>query len=449
MRAFTKLILPELRQALEQQDRALLEAAAHELLPADFVEICDALGPELTVRLLQLLPVEQAAEVFEQLEPDLQLALLDGLGRKRIGEILDAMSPDDRADLLAELPEATREALMPLLAQAERNDVRRLLRYPEESAGGLMTTEYVALPADMTVDEALREIRRVAPDRETIYTVYVVSEDRRLEGVVSLRDILTALPGKRLADIMREHVVAVPVDADQEQVAQEFERYDFTTLPVVDDHGRLLGIITVDDVIDVLEEEFTEDMQLLGGMEPLDESYMDSSLPHLVRKRVVWLVLLLLAQTMTVLAIQRFEGLIEQIAILAAFMPLVNSSGGNTGSQSATLMCRALATGEVRFADLFRVFARELFSGAVMGVLVALVGGVVVWFSGGGLMVMAAVGLALVGVVTVGSVLGAIVPLVLHRLGVDPAVSSAPFIASLSDVIGVSTYFTIAQLVLL
>jgi magnesium transporter len=449
MRPFTRLILPELREALGASDREMLEAAANELLPADFADVFEELEPELASRLLTLLPVEHATDVFEQLEPDLQLEMVGGLGRRRIGEILDEMSPDDRADLLADLPPKTREALLPLLAQAERNDVRRLLAYPEETAGGIMTTEYVALPGQLTVDAALGELRKVAPDRETIYTIYVLDDERRLRGVISLRDILLALPGKRLEDIMRERVITVAVDADQEAVAQEFERYDVNVLPVVGPEGRLLGIITVDDVLDVIEEEFTEDIQLLGGMNPLDDSYMSSSLAHLVRKRVVWLILLLLAQTFTVLAIQRFQDVIQQVVILAAFMPLVNSSGGNTGSQSATLLCRALAIGEVEFSDLARVLGRELVSGAVMGLIIGVLGGVVTLISGGGMQVLVAVGLALVGVVTIGSLLGALIPLLLHRVGIDPAVSSAPFIASISDVIGVTTYFTIAQLVLL
>ncbi|GIW70931.1 MAG: magnesium transporter MgtE [Planctomycetota bacterium] len=451
MRPFTQLILPELREALEREDRALLEAAAEELLPTDLADVCAQLGPELAARLLTMLPVGRAAAAFEQLEPDLQLRLLEGLGRRRIGQILDEMSPDDRADLMARLPAPTVEALLPLLAQAERNDVRRLMQYPEETAGGLMTTEYVALPGELTVEQALKELRKVAPDRETIYTVYVVDAGRHLRGVVSLRDILTALPGKRLEEIMTEQPVCVRVDADQEEVAEQFERYDLTALPVVDAEGRLVGIITVDDVIDVIEAEATEDIQMLGGMQPLGEEYLATPIRLLVRKRVIWLVLLMMAQTLTALAIDGHRGLLDAalVASLVVFMPMINASGGNSGSQSATLLTRALAVGEVRFSDLARVLGRELVSGLAMGLIVGGCGvAFVLAMSGSVAPLVWVVGAALVAVTTIGSLLGALIPLVLDRIGIDPAVSSAPFIASVSDVISVTVYFGLARLVL-
>lgn len=448
MRAFTSLVLPELNEALRLGEQEGLRTIAAELLPGDLVDVCEQLDQEFAARLLTLLDVKQASDVFENFEPDLQLTMIEALGRKRLVAILDDMSPDDRADLVARLPERSAEALLPLLAQAERNDLARLLKYPEETAGGLMTTEYVALPEELTVAQALSAARRAAPDRETIYTIYVVDETRKLRGVVSLRDILIALPHKRLSDIMVEHPVCIEAMADQEHVATVFEKYDFEVAPVVDEAGTLIGIITVDDVLDVLQEEHTEDVQRLGGMEPLDEPYMDSSLVDLIRKRVVWLVLLLFAQNLTALAIDAQEDVLKAVLGLVLFIPFVNSSGGNAGSQSATLVCRALAMGQVRFRDVMWVLRRECYTGFCMGLIVAGVGGFSAWVWRSDPTLAFVVASALVAVVTIGSLLGAFIPLVLDKLGIDPAVSSAPFIASVSDVIGISTYFLIARLIL-
>jgi magnesium transporter len=368
------------------------------------------------------------------------------LGRARLVPLLDEMNPDDRADLMKLVPAATREALLPLMAQVERNDLRKLLSYPEETAGALMTTEYVWLKRELTAEDALQKLRHVAPDSEMIYYVYVVDQERRLQGVCSLRDIICAMPGTKLGELMREHPVTVPVECDQEEVAQTLEKYELQALPVTEEGGRLVGIVTVDDAMMVMEEEATEDVQRLGGLEPLDDSYMQVSVWHLVRKRVGWLALLLGAANISTWAFAYHrQHMPELIALLAAsFMPLVNSSGGNAGSQSATLITRALATGDVTLKDGGRVLLREMASALLLGVLLIPVALLPSLLWGTGMSAALVLVCAIPVVVMIGSILGTVIPLALHAVGIDPAVASAPLIASVSDVIGITTLFLFA-----
>ncbi|MGD8376586.1 MAG: magnesium transporter [Acidobacteriota bacterium] len=449
MKDFTTLILPDVREILASGDDAELRQALGHLHPADVADLVVSVSDPDRVRLFECLEPSARTATFEHLEEDDQLELVGLLGRQRMVGILDAMSSDDRADFIKSLPAATVDALLPLLAQAERNDVRRLVAYPEETAGALMTTEYAALTEDTTVSGALERLRQVAPERETIYYVYVVSAERTLRGVVTLTELVRARPGRTLAEVMNRDVIAIPVETDQEEVARMFERYDFLAMPVVDAAGKLLGIVTHDDVLDVVQEESTEDAHRMGAIEPLDDPYLRSSFWALAWRRGLWLSILFLGGMITTVAFRKYEDAVSQVMGLVFFVPLIISSGGNTGSQSATLITRALALGEVSLRDWFRVFRRELATGFLLGSFLGSVGFVraVMWGTGPTMAVV--VGGAILAVVTFGSLLGALFPLLLQRVGLDPAVSSTPFVASMVDVVGIVVYFSIAQALLL
>ena len=448
MRPYTSLILPELRDFLANGETQHIRIALEDLHPADIADIAGYLERKEAAALITALDLRPAIEVFEQLAPDLQVELIEALGRERLGRILDGMNPDDRAHLARRLPERTVEALLPLIAQAERNDVRRLLEYPEGTAGSIMTTEYVALGGDLKVEQALAKIREVAPDRETIYYIYVTDAERRLRGVCSMRDIITALPRKSLEDIMVARPVTVNVREDQEAVARTFEKYDLAALPVVDDDGRLVGIVTVDDVLDVLEEETTEDVHQVGGVGKVDLPYFAAGFWLLVRKRSTWLILLFVEELLTGTVLRAYEASLERVVALMFFVPLIISSGGNSGSQSATLVTRGLAVGDVKLGDVLPVFLREGAMGIVLGLLLGAIGWVRAILWGNGVGVAGVVGISLVFVILTGTIVGALLPLGLRRLGFDPAVSSSPFIASLVDVIGLIIYFNVAHVLL-
>jgi magnesium transporter len=447
VRPWTSLILPEILELLERDSPTEVRTAVEDLLAPDLAEIAEHLPDPAAAKLLTSLDVKIAADALAELPEHRQSEVIEALGRERLGKIVEEMSPDDRADLVKRLPDDTRQAVLPLLAQAERNDVKKLIAFPEGTAGSLMTTDYASLAGDLRVDQALAKLREVAPDSETIYYAYVTDGERRLRGVASLRDIVIALPRKTLQEIMREHPVAVHADDDQEAVAEAFRKYDLTTLPVLDREERLVGIITVDDVLDVIEEEHTEDVQQFGAVVPLEEPYMDTGFGRMVRKRASWLVVLFVGEMLTTNVLAHQEKAFEAVASLVIFIPLIVSSGGNSGSQTATLITRALAMGEIAPTDALKIISREVLIGLSLGAILGLVGLIRAGL-GGYAGISHVVGLALVLIVISGTVIGAAIPLALKRLGLDPAVSSAPLIASLVDVIGIFVYFKVAKLML-
>ncbi len=446
MKDITSLLLPDLHELLHSGTSEELSQALSHLHPADMADLVAEAEDVDKVRVFEVLGARDRVDTFEHLEEDDQLHLVGLLGRRRMVAILDAMSSDDRADFIKAVPQKTEDLLIPLLAQSERNDVRRLVSYPEETAGALMTTEYASLQAEVTVGEALASLRQVAPERETIYYVYVVrNSDRKLLGVVTLSELVRAAPSKRLEEIMNRDLITIPVEEDQEEVARAFEHYDFLAMPVVDDDGRLLGIITYDDILDVVEEESTEDAHRMGAVEPLSDPYLKVGFWSLARKRGLWLSVLFLGGMFTTSAMRHFEAVLNPALGLIFFIPLILSSGGNSGSQSASLITRALALGEVRFGDVMRVFRREIGMGLVLGGFLGVVGFLRAYFWDVPVGVPLVVALALVSVVTIGTLLGSLLPLLFQRIGLDPAVTSTPFVASLVDVMGIFLYFEIAR----
>ena len=446
---YNPLLLPDLRLMLEENDEKGMAAFCEVLHPASIAEVFEGLEPQDVWRVISTCEIERRAELFEFLDRSVQEELVEIIDREQLSKLLEHMSPDERVDLLEELDEEHVESLLPLIAKAERANIRKLLSYPEDSAGSIMTTEYASLPKDITVREAIDRLRHQAPDRETIYYVYILDEHRHLLGFISLRELILARPSARLEELMRQDLVSVRVDDDQEFVAQELGRYDFIAIPVVDEENRLVGIITHDDVLDVVHEEATEDAHRLGAVEPLEGRYLETPLPTITWKRGIWLLLLAVSAFFTAAVLDHYESQ-SPYTWMVAFLPLVLASGGNAGSQSATLVVRALALGEIKREERYRVLyvaQREFATGILLGLSIAGLSFLVIWLVRD-LHQAVIVGAALATVITLGTLNGAMLPIVLKFLNVDPALMSNPLIASLSDLLAVLIYYNIALLVL-
>jgi len=361
-------------------------------------------------------------------------------------KLVSEMTPDDRVDVLEELEEERAEEILAEIAPEARRETEKLLTYAPDSAGGLMTTEFVQVPETLTVDEALLNVRRIARAgrREAMHAVYVTDAQGALRGVMSLRELLAAVEGTRVADVAWEEVVSVPATADRAEVARMTSEYDLVAVPVVDDAGRVIGVVTVDDVIDAIVEEQTEDVQKLGAVQPLEEPYFQAGFWSIARKRGGWLILLFIEEMFTGTALRHYESTLASALALTFFIPLIISSGGNSGSQSATLITRALAVGDVEMRDAVRVFMRELGQGLVLGAFLGAIGfgRALMWGNGPDLAWVVAI--TLLSVVITGTVVGAMLPLAFTKLGFDPAIASSPFVASLVDVAGIIIYFNVA-----
>jgi magnesium transporter len=404
-----------------------------------------------------ILPRPEAEELFLSLRAPDQLHLIESLpaGEKRSWARL--LPPDDAADVVQEATPPQREALLELLDEPTRKEVKALLAYKEDEAGGLMNPRYARVRPDMTVDEAVSYLRQQARAKvETIYIAYVLDDQRRLMGVASFRDLFAADQAKRVRDVMRTEIVTVTEQQDQESVSRLFAQHDLVAIPVVDADGRMKGIVTVDDIVDVVQEEATEDIQKFGGMEALDAPYLQIAMLTMIRKRAGWLAALFLGEMLTATAMAYFEGEIARAVVLALFVPLIISSGGNSGSQASTLVIRAMALGELRLRDWWRVIRREAVTGLALGLVLGSIGflRIMVWqavrptYGAHAFLIAATVFFSLIGVVLFGTFAGSLLPFILKRLKFDPASASAPFVATLVDVTGLVIYFTAASLIL-
>lgn len=449
------LLGPDLKVALGSDPDALKDAL-EEFHPEDIAEIVEDLSLEDTLALFRALPDDFAAEVLERLPTESQTEIFEKLSTSEAAELLSEMAPDDRADVVQELDEGLASELIAHLEEHEpevAEEVRELSAYPEDVAGGLMTTDYVALQPDMKIWQAIEEVRRLSHEEEveTIYYIYV-TYGQKLVGVLSLRDLILSDPGQTLSEIMTENVVAVRATDDQEEVARTIAKYDFSAIPVVDDHGNMLGVVTVDDVVDVVIEEATEDAHRMGAMTPMEEGYFDTNLFQLFRSRVMWLILLFLGGFLTATVMEIYQPELETVIALTVFIPLIISSGGNAGSQSASLVIRALAVGDVKPSDWLKVLGREALTSIALGLVLGVLGFGRAYFTGesAGMIPMAlTISISTVSVVVVGSLVGSLLPIAIQRVGLDPAVSSTPFIASLVDVVGLLIYLTVARVFVL
>ena len=449
---------PELLYLLHGDPTDLAEALAG-MRAADVADALRQLGPEAGAKVMAALPFDLAVQVFDEPELDRhRAAIVQRMPPEAAAALAEAMSADQRTDLVRELPEPDRAKFLKLLDPPTRQSLEMLLEYPPESAGGIMTTEFVAIPATWTVEQALRYIGEVGRAKETVYAVYVLDDQQRLVHVVSLRELMTAERAAVVTAVgdQRQPLKVRPL-TDREEVARLISKYNLLAVPVVDDRDHVLGIVTVDDVIDAIVREQTEDVQKFGGMEALDAPYMEISLGRMIRKRAGWLCALFLSEMLTATAMQHFEGEIAKAVVLSMFIPLVMSSGGNSGSQATSLIIRALALHEIRLRDWWRIAMRELPTGLVLGSILGVIGIVRIelWqhlhlFDYGVHyhLVALTVGFALIGIVCFGSLAGSMLPFVLKRVGFDPASASAPFVATLVDVTGLVIYFTVALIVL-
>ena len=452
-----KILEPEIRGMIEARNFTALREVFREWPPADVAEVILDLPEDEQVIIFRVLPHDLAADVFEYLDFDAQEQLLRAMAHEQVVGILNEMAPDDRTALLEELPSAAARQLIRLLTPEERHIATALLGYPEDSVGRLMTPDFIAVHEDWTVQQVLDYVREHGRDRETLNFVYVVDVRGKLIDDVRMREFLLRPLTAKVSDIRDQTFGALNVTDSQQDALNVFRKYDRAALPVVDSNGVLVGIVTADDMLDVAEEEATEDIQKLGGMEALDEPYTTIPFVRMVKKRATWLVILFLGEMLTATAMQGYNGEIEKAAILAMFLPLIISSGGNSGSQATTLVIRAMALGELRLRDWFRVVRKELLSGFALGLILGIIGffRITLWqylhiFDYGQYhwLVALTVGSALVGVVLWGTLSGAMLPFLLRRCGLDPAASSAPFVATLVDVTGLVIYFNVALFVL-
>lgn len=455
---FTDTFLDVLRASLVKGDEERIREIFYLLHPADAAEILNDLEDEEAVVAYKYLSDKVAPEALLLLDDDKREKILEGLSSKQIAEqLIDNLASDDAADMLADLPDAQQDEILSLVEDAEQaGDIVDLLNYDEDSAGGLMATELVKVQVSKSVRECVREIRKQAEEVKNIYTIYVVDDEDKLVGMLSLKNLLTIPLRTPIVEVFNPNIISVKANTPAEEVAMLMDKYDLVVIPVVDSINRLVGRITFDDMVDVLREENTEDAQKMGGLEALEESYMATPFWQMIRKRVGWLVVLFIGEMLTATAMSFFEDQITRAVILAIFVPLIISSGGNSGSQATSLIIRAMALGEITVRDWWKIARKEFQAGLVLGSVLGIIGytRVAVWsnfvqdYGPHWQMIGITLGITLTFVVMWGSLCGSLLPLLLKRMGFDPAVSSAPLVATLVDVTGLVIYFSISIILL-
>lgn len=452
-----RLLQPEIRELIVKRDFSVLREVLLDCSPVELADVITVLEQSEQAVVFRLLPREFAADTFEYLDFPAQEQIVRGLGQEQVAEILNEMSPDDRTAFLEELPATAARRLLALLTPSERAVAATLLGYPEHSVGRLMTPDYLTLKPDWNLPRILEHIRINGEKSETLNTLYVLGANGRLLREINLHELLFMLPDITANDCGDDEPPVLQPQDDRSRAVELFRKYDKTVLPVLDTNGAMLGIVTVDDVFDIAEEEATEDIQKLGGLEALDEPYLTMRFAGMIRKRATWLVVLFVGEMFTATAMSYFEDEIARAVVLALFVPLIISSGGNSGSQAATLVVRALALGEISMADWWRVMRREIAAGLVLGASLGFIGflRITAWsflfpkaYGEHWIMLGATIWCSLIFVVMFGTLSGSMLPILLKKLGADPAASSAPFVATLVDVTGLIIYFSIAAMIL-
>jgi len=436
---------------LENDKDLKLSEYIDELHPADIAEILLDLDDENQEKFFSVLSWEQASKVLEEVDSETFVELLEIFKREQKVLILDQMAQDDMVDLLAELSEEKRREIISLLDLEDAKDVRELLIYDEDTAGGIMTKEYITVRKDITIYQAIEDIREKSSDAETIYYVYVVDKSESLVGVLSLRELIVSKPNSVIEDIMHEKVISVNLKTDQEDVARLVSKYDLLAIPVVDDNNRIMGIITVDDIIDVIEEEATEDIYKFAGTsetEDIEEDNIFTRIFTSVKSRIPWLIITLFGGLLSAQIIGGFEAVINKNATLTLFMPLLAGMGGNVGTQSSTLTVRGIAVGNIHGKEVFRTVFQEICVGFLVGLCCSIIAAIVSLFIQGEIVLSFIVGIAMWANMITAATIGTLVPLIFKKIGVDPAVASAPFITTTIDITGLSIYFTLTSILL-
>jgi magnesium transporter len=447
MQRKTSIISPEIKQILKSPHRKeKLKEFFSDLHPHDIFVLCERLEPEEIAQIITALGRPKGIELFEEFKIRRQREIFRNFSKEWMADILEEMSPDERADFIKALPQERAEEILPLVAQAERNDIKKLIQYEEGTAGSILTTEYASLPPNITAKEGLEKLKLQAFDRETIYYTYVIDNERKLLGLVSLKNILLAPSDSLIKDIMNKNVISVNADEDKEVVAKKLSDYDFLAIPVVDKENKLLGIVTIDDVVDVLREEDTEDIYRYGAAgEHID--YIHSGPFSIAKQRILWLSILVLVGFISGWILQQYAFQIQSIVALAFFIPVLLASGGNAGTQSSTVIIRGLATGEIRMKNVLKVFKKELLTGLLMGGAMGILACARALIMNKNPLLGLTVGLAMIATIIIATTLGALLPLLFKRLKLDPALMSGPFIASILDVVGIFVYLQIATFI--
>lgn len=454
---FVQLIKPELEELIEEKDWVALKEALNDVPPPDIADLLLELPGEIAIVVFRLLKKPIAADAFAELPTTKGVELLELFNKQQLSEVMGNLEPDEQVSILEELPGHLTQRVMNSIDREHQKQLKKLLGYPEESVGRLMTPRYVKVKSDWTIERSMAHIREFGETAETINVIYVVDEKEYLIDDLRITHLILADQEDKIESLMDRSFEALSVNDDQEEAVRMLAKYDRVALPVVDSDGVLVGIVTADDVIDVAEEETTEDMQKMAGMDALDDYYSQTSVSSMVKKRVRWLVVLFIGQMFTVTAMSTYQSVIAGAVLLSLFIPMIISSGGNSGSQAATLIIRALATDDINPSDWAKILKRELFSGLMLGAMIGTLGVVmtIVWgisqgeiFNEGLVLTAATIGLSLLGVILFGNLSGSMLPFILTKFKLDPAVTSAPFVATLVDVTGIIIYFSIAILLL-
>lgn len=444
-------VIENLLTLIEEKQWSALRAELSEMNAVDIAMLFEELNREQALLVFRLLPKNEAAEVFSYMEPESQEVLISVLTNKELGFVMDELNMDDAADLIEEMPAGVVKRVLRMTDPADRRIINQLLKYPEDSAGSVLTTEFVDLRAEMTIERALAHIRKTGPDKETIYTCYVTDNDRHLQGIISVRELLLAHENQLIGDLMETNIISAATTEDQETVAALFAKYDLIALPIVDSENRLVGIVTVDDVVDIIQQETTEDIEKMAAVLPTERSYLKTGIFETFRSRIPWLLLLMLSATVTGMIINSFESALSSMVALIAYMPMLMGTGGNCGSQSSVTIIRSLALGDIEFRDTLRIIWKELRVSLVCGVVLAVANFAKIFLLDNLLLgANASIPVALVVSVTVlitvvlSKLVGCTLPLLAKKLGFDPAVMASPFITTIVDAVSLGVYFLIA-----
>jgi len=438
-----------IKDYIEVKNYSAIKKALEDMLPADIAELLEELDTKNSLLVFRMLHKDVAVEVFAHLSVKQQTSFTLMIKEDELKEILEELYFDDKIDYLEEMPSSVVKKILKYSPETERKLINQFLNYPENSAGSLMTIELVDLKKELTIDEALLRIRRTALDKETIYTCYVTDSNRKLEGTVSLKDLVIAPGNKKVEDIMETDPIFVRTIDDQEEVANLFKKYDLLSVPVVDQENRLIGIITIDDIVDVIEEEASEDIQIMHGLAPSEEEYLKTDIITLAKQRIFWLLFLMLSATITGSIIESFQGSLEKAVGLAVFIPMLMGTGGNAGTQSSTLVIRGIALGEVVLSDISKVIWRELRISLMVGISLAVVNFVRVYYLGGNsFTVSVVVSVTLILTIMIAKVIGGVLPLIAKAINIDPAIMASPLISTIVDALTLLSYFKIAEAIM-
>ena len=449
-----------IKKLLEEKKFSTLRDILTTMMPYDIAAVFEELQDEKMPILFRLLPKELAAETFVEMDDETQEFLIHGFSDSELKEVVDELFVDDAVDLIEEMPANVVKRILRSADKDMRKQINELLKYPEDSAGSIMTTEFISLRPDMTAEMAIKRIRRTGVDKETIYTCYVNDENNKLIGITTVKDLLLANDDDVVRDLMEENVISVHTLDDQEKVAQMFSNYDFLALPVVDNEHRTVGIVTIDDAIDVIQEEATEDIEKMAAVLPSDKPYMKTGVLGIYRKRVPWLLILMLSATFTSMIISSFEGVLAQIIVLSSFIPMITGSGGNAGSQASVSVIRALSLGEIEFKSLFKVLWKELRVSILCGLTLGAANFLKLLFfdlrnygakpgeAGSPILIALVVSLTLVGTIIMAKLVGSSLPMLAKKVGFDPAVMANPLITTVCDSLSLLIYFAVATSVL-